>query len=326
MKYFGTSLAFVLILVLSFHVQEDVAWLMLKFPRLVNPKSTSNPNRILVEVKNDSDSTDNPLVTIDFQKKTITWPLSEDIPINLTPPHKLTTNYCFNLTCDMDQMYWKVFSPNGSILINQKVPLNCSFWPHIRFACFVSERLNSAFLVFPRQKYSPDDLRSTHVLLRNFSQNTSKMINITQNDNEYFEMMVLWDMAGDAVKEMYDISDMPTIYDEEAIVTYLWNGCPEHEFYYRFSMDNGLEFLVERTVKASDELWNTQTKQLIILEGRVVHMIGYNSSHEIEKTNITFTANQLSFFLSKPLSFPPLQYLIIIPLLVILFKKTRKGS
>lgn len=327
MKSEGKLVAVFLILILCFHIQEDAAWLFLKFPRLENPNPTKDPNRILAEVKEDFDSTDNPVVTIDFEKKTLFWPKSDDTPINLTSPQQLTVGYSFNLTRIMDQAYWNVYSPNGSIIISHKVPLNCSFWPLIKFACFISERQNSAFFIFPGQWIRSDDLYSTHVLIYNFGQNTSHMINITQTEYEYFEMVVLWDLLGD-VKERYDISDMPTVYDEEAIVTYTWNCCPEHLYYYRFSIENGLEFLIERTVKASYELWNTQTKQLIILEGRDVHRISYNSSHKIEKSNLTFTADYLSSFLTKPLriTFPNLQYIIIVLSLVILFRRTNKGS
>ncbi len=326
MKYQETTLALILIVVLSFQVQENVAYGILRFPRFSNPKPTNNPNRILAEVKSDHDSTDNPLVIIDFHEKTIGWPTAKDKPINLTPPQRITTKYSFSLNNDTEQINWKVFGSNGSTVIDQDIPVDPSYWPYIQFFCFISERLNCGFFVFVN---SIQNQSIYQMLLCFFDTTPSMFINLTapgQYENSKLGALTTKWSGEVSSNEKYSITSNMTlrdelvIFDEEAILTNEWG---ELRFYYRFSIEHGLEYIASRAIYFSEELWNTQTKQIFIVKQTSVNAYNYNLSREIVETNVSFSEEQLFNMLSKHLStsFPPFQYLMIVLPLIILFRR-----
>ncbi|MFX0210870.1 MAG: hypothetical protein ACFFDT_33130 [Candidatus Hodarchaeota archaeon] len=311
----AAKMAVFLLIFLSIHIMREATPLsyVLTYPRLTNPQPTKNPTRILAEVQKEEDSTSNPSVVIDFREKSISRPSSEDNPIDLPPPQKIAANYTFNLTCVIPLVFWKVFAPNGSILIDQKVLIECWDWPQFRFYCFVSELLNCAFLGY----YAYND--TAHILISSFGNNSSKLISTTQIEILAIAEMEEWIRKVEESK--YGISDMPSIYDEERIVTFTFSyQCTS---FFRFSIETGLEYLTHQS-GVDGRIWNIQTKQLIILKGRSAELISYNSSQEIATTKITFSEAQLSYFLPKSLSFPPLQVLVIVLSLIALFLKIRK--
>ncbi|MFX0183507.1 MAG: hypothetical protein ACFE95_10540 [Candidatus Hodarchaeota archaeon] len=315
---FAAKMAVFLLIFLSIHLMQEVTLncYVLSYPRLTNPQPTNDPTRILAEVQKDYNSTTNPIVVIDFQKKSISRPLAEDNPIVLPSPQKITANYTFNLTCDIPRVFWKVFAPNGSILIDQKAPIECWDWPEFGFSCFVSEPLNCAFLCYYAYNYT------VHILISSFGINSSKLIKTTQ-----IEILAMIESTEEWLWEVdrseYGISDMPIIYDEERLVMFQSSTSRRNKELFRFSIENGLEYLASLH-RVNRKIWNIQTKQLIILGGRSAELISYNSSQEIETINITFSEAQLSNFLSKPLSFPPLQVSVIVLALIILFLKIRR--
>jgi hypothetical protein len=317
----AAKMAVFLLIFLSIHMMLEATPLsyVLTYPRLTNPQPTKNPTRILAEVQKEHNSTTNPSVVIDFQKKLINLPSSEDEPIDLPSPRKITANYMFNLTCDIPQVFWKVFAPNGSILVDQKIPTECWDWPEFEFYCFVSELLNCAFLGYNTYNWNTTPPYTAHLFISSFGNNSSKLINSTQIELAAIEVEDEW--IREVKNSKYGISDMPSIYDEERIVTFTFSyQCTS---FFRFSIETGLEYLTHQS-GVDGRIWNIQTKQLIILKGRSAELISYNSSQEIETTKITFSEAQLSYFIPKSLFFPPLQVLVIVLSLIVLFLKTRK--
>lgn len=195
------------------------------------------------------------------------------------------------------------------------------------FLCFVSEVLNYAFLVYIYEDLSlynasvgEYDILSGYIFVSSFDSNSSKLIKITQSET-------LYGVAGsqELIRKVddsrYDIDDMPTIYDEERIVTF-YDFISGGLDFCRFSIENGLEYLT-----GWSDIWNIHTKQLIIVGGRIAVLINYNSSQEIETTKITFSKAQLNHFLyfrDLTLAFMMVIVLVLISFAILLFLRTRK--
>lgn len=107
MKFAGKMAVLILLIFLNIHlIQEATPYsYIIEYPRLTNSQPTNNPTRILAEVDDGKGYTTNPSVVIDFQKKSIGWRSSNDNPITLPSPRKITANYMFNLTCHIPEVF-----------------------------------------------------------------------------------------------------------------------------------------------------------------------------------------------------------------------------
>lgn len=216
----------------------------------------------------------NKKITINLQNLS----LISDTPMENTisfEPSVDTQKYQSNFTTTpQNQTHWELLAENGSVLINTTLP-NINKTLNRFFFYFLNPILGRGYVVVN------DEWGGI------FSNAT--VFTITFSSNEIRKSIVLWEWSEEPV----------TVFPQEGLLKKRAGCCYcVDDYYYRFSLDHGLEYLT-KTYLWSSTVLDLRTKQIIMVHSinNKIEVVDYNLTQPARKRSTRFNESNLESFI-----------------------------